>query len=125
MPAVVALAYPWTMPPARAWRAGRLSGLLLLASAVFWLRQRGTELLVAGLATFAANLLAHVRQAYVLLEHTVLAAEPCRGWLPACWWSIGGICDQLAEDGTLGANVALVKAGQFEPGRACRRPAFV
>jgi hypothetical protein len=77
-----ALVYPWTLPDFNPVALAAYLGLLLMASAAFWLRQRRVESLVAVLATILAGLLAQLRPAYVLLDQTVLA-----GGLP--WLAVG------------------------------------
>ena len=78
-PAVPALAlaaaavYPLALPRLTASTLGGYLAVLLLASAVLWRREKMVAPLAATIATFAANLLAHTRQFYLLLGQTQLA----------------------------------------------------
>ena len=68
------IAYPWTIPEAGSETISLYLALLFAVSVVLWLKDRRVEVLLAVLATLAANLLSHARQTYLLLELTFLSS---------------------------------------------------
>ena len=82
--AIVATAvYPWTWPGLGELTLSAYLALVLLLSLGLWVRQKEVAALAAAVGTLAANLLAHARQLYMLLDQTLLAEG-----LP---WLAGGL----------------------------------
>jgi hypothetical protein len=70
---VAAVVYPWTMPDLNYSTISVYLALLFAMSLLLWWKDRRVELLLAILATFAANLLAHARHTYIFLDQTILS----------------------------------------------------
>jgi hypothetical protein len=99
---VAGAAYPWMAPGLRDSTLDAYLALLLVVSIGQWERQKEVNLLTATAATLAANLLAHGRHVYALLEQSILA-----GGLP---WLAGGLAVVL-----LALGISLLKMGVWRP----------
>jgi hypothetical protein len=106
--AVAAIVYPWTALGASPAAVNSYLALLIISSVALWFRQKEARLLAAAAGTLAANLAAHVRQVYLLLEHTTL-----RAGLP--WLAAGLLLVALAF------GISLLKMGLWQRGRAWLR----
>ena len=101
---IAATVYPWALVQLSAVTLAIYLALLLAMSIVLWMRQKDAPLLAAVVATLAANGLAHVRQVYLLLDQSLLAAG-----LP---WLVGGLAVVL-----LALLISLTKMGLWQSAR--------